>query len=325
MSIRVPRWSMLLAFVVSFALPSLAGAQCQPGTYASASTGSCEPCDLGRYQPAIGQEACFECEAGRFADSAGRTACDACGVGRYGAIRGLSSCSSCDAGNFRDATGQTSCVSCGAGRFSDVIGSTMCQECSIGKYAGVAGVTACATCDPGYVSARGSTACQSCPAGEWASSVDLTCKSCSPGKYSATAGATACLSCSPGKYSGVTVDPLGDAHYASTCTTPNSYNCYKTKDLKDPPFQVGGYFLVVDDRFSSGSNTTIKGPAMVCAPVDTGSGVEDASASQCCYKVAAKGLPKPHPRVVTTDGPFTGSTLEPLKSQLICTPCGTVP
>ena len=61
---------------------------------------------------------------------------------------------------------------------------------------------------------------------------------------------------------------------------------------------------------------------MVCAPVDVGSGVEDANARQCCYKVAAKGLAKPHPKVATKDGTFTGSQLEVLKSQLICEPCG---
>ncbi len=147
-----------------------------------------------------------------------------------------------------------------------------------------------------------------------------TCKSCSPGKYSATAGATVCDACPPGKFSGVTVDALGDAHYASTCTAPNAYSCYKTKDLKSPPFTASPFVIV--DSYTSGTDAKIKGPAMVCAPVDVGSGVEDASARQCCYKVAAKGLAKPHPKVATKDGTFTGSQLEVLKSQLICEPCG---
>ena len=325
MNLRASRWSMLFV-VVTIALPSLATAQpaCQPGRFASGATGTCEECNAGLYQPANGQTACFSCEAGRFTDTPARTACDACGPGRYQGFAGATVCNSCDAGTFRDATGQTSCATCEPGRFSDVTGSTVCQECAIGKYGSTHGSSSCLACDPGFVAARGSTVCRACASGEVPVFVGGdTCKSCSPGKYSATAGGSVCDACPPGKFSGVTVDALGDAHYASTCTAPNAYSCYKTKDLKNPKWTVVP--TTVTDTYVFTVEATFTAPAMVCAPVDIGSGVEDASARQCCYKVKQPALPKPHPRVETKDGTFTGSQLELLKSQLICEPCGADP
>jgi hypothetical protein len=314
----------MFACVIVLALPTLASAQpqCQPGSFASASTGACEPCDLGRYQPARGQDACFQSDAGRFADTQGRTACDACGPGRYQGIGGQSSCSFCEAGSFRDATGQTSCASCEAGRFAGVTGATVCFECASGRYADVAGVTACTSCEPGSASGQGAKSCPKCAAGEQPvfDATGVTCKSCPPGRFSGITGATTCDACPPGKFSGVTVDATGDAHYASTCTTPNAYNSYKAKDLKTLVFPP--HILTVGDAYTLATTSKVKGPAMVCAPIDVGSGVEDSSARQCCYKVSAAGLAKPHPRVRTSGGAFTGSSLEVLKSQLICEPCG---
>jgi len=118
----------------------------------------------------------------------------------------------------------------------------------------------------------------------------------------------------------VTVDALGDPHYASTCTTPNAYSCHKAKDLKMPKFTVEP--TQVTDAYTFTVTAKVKGPALVCAPVDLGSGVEDASARQRCYKVSAPGLPKPHPQVASSGGKFTGSELEVLQTQLICEPCG---
>ncbi len=82
---------------------------------------------------------------------------------------------------------------------------------------------------------------------------------------------------------------------------------------------------MIEDVYVFGAEAKVKGPAMVCAPVDLGSGVEDPSARQCCYKVSTAGLPKPHPKVRTSGGTFTGSELEVLKSQMICEPCGADP
>ena len=44
----------------------------------------------------------------------------------------------------------------------------------------------------------------------------------------------------------MTVDALGDAHYASTCTAPNAYSCYKTKDLKSPAVSPRRRSSIVD-------------------------------------------------------------------------------
>jgi hypothetical protein len=324
MNIRVPRWSMLLAAVVAIALPSHAAAQlgCQPGRFASSQSGTCEECNVGRYQPAIDQQACFPCEAGRFADSPGRTACDACGAGRYQDATASTVCQDCSAGTFRDATGQTSCAACAAGRYSHTPAASSCDSCAPGRFSDIPGVTACATCGAGRYASDGAAACKSCDPGRYATDGSETCKSCGPGKYSGGAEAAACDTCPPGKFSGVTVDALGDSHWASACTAPNAFRCYKTKDLKSPPF-IASEAALTDDFASD--TVKIKGPAMVCAPIDLGSGVEDPSGRQCCYKITAPGLAKPHPRIRTSGGAETGSSLEVLKSQLICEPCGADP
>ncbi len=326
MKVRAFRRSMLLGVAVATLFSSsLASAQCQPGTYASASTGSCEPCIPGEYQPAMGQESCFQCEAGRFTSQPGRTACSQCTAGRFSNLAGATDCATCAAGTFRDATGQTSCVACEAGRFSALAGPTFCGTCAAGRFSHQAGLTSCAACDAGKYASDGASSCRSCDAGKYAdASGGSVCRSCSPGKYSDAAEATACTSCPPGKFSGVTVDALGEAHYASTCTAPNAYACFKTKDEKSPPF-VPSSGVALETDFSSSLSGKIKGPAMVCAPVDVGSGVADPNGRQCCYKVAAPGLPKPHPRVRTSGGTYTGSQLEMQKVPFICEPCATTP
>lgn len=325
MNLRVPRSSILFAtVVVSIAMPTLATAQsaCQPGRYASASTGACEPCDVGRYQPAIGQEACFFCEPGRFTDVPGRAACSQCGPGRFQGISGATTCDTCDPGTFLDATGQTSCTSCAPGRFAPGAGASACESCGPGRFSDVLGASTCESCEPGrYASDSGATACRSCDPGRYASASEAaTCRTCGPGRFSPGAEATACDACPPGRFSGVTTDALGDPAYATTCTAPNAYNCYKTKDLKSPPF-AKVKDVPLSDEYASSIAADFNAPAMVCAPVDLGNGVADPGVKQCCYKVGTQGLPKPRPQVHTVDGRFTGSQLEVLKSQLVCEPC----
>src|SRR5690242_3162819 len=106
MNVRKCRPSMLLV-VLSLLAPSLVAAQpaCQPGRFASAQSGTCDECNPGTYQPAIGQDSCFLCEAGRFTDVPARTACDQCGPGRFQDMPGRTTCFDCSAGSFRDATG----------------------------------------------------------------------------------------------------------------------------------------------------------------------------------------------------------------------------
>lgn len=325
MNTRAFGWSVVLLVAIAIALPDFGAAQpaCQPGRYASSATGSCEPCDVGRYQPALGQESCFPCEPGRFQDQLGRASCDACAAGRFQDASAASTCQDCAAGSARDATGQTSCAQCGPGRFSPAAGATVCDTCAPGRFGSTGGQTSCETCAPGrYATTDGSSTCRACDPGRYATTDGLeSCASCGPGKFSGVAGATVCDSCEPGKFSGATTDALGQTNWASTCTSPNAFSCYKTKDLKYPVYHALG----IEVTGAYGDTMKVKGPAMVCAPVDLGSGVEDPSGRQCCYKVTAPGLPKPHPQVRTSGGRFTGSALEVLKSQLICEPCGADP
>jgi hypothetical protein len=63
----------------------------------------------------------------------------------------------------------------------------------------------------------------------------------------------------------------------------DNYQCYKSKDLKNPKF--AGTTQPVSDQFLSG-NVDIKKPGMVCAPASVnGSGLIDAATHLNCYKV----------------------------------------
>ena len=318
-----------VSFVVAVATVlswSVASAQqaCAPGRFASTQTGACEECVVGRYQPAIGQEACFQCEPGRFTDVSGRTTCDACGPGRFQGVSGQTTCDDCAEGSARDATGQTSCALCGPGRYSPTRGQTTCNACDPGRYSDTLGARECLPCAPGRFATDGAATCSACAPGRFAHvDASTTCESCGPGRYSDTTEATQCSACPPGRYSGATVDALGATQWATTCTAPNTYNCYKTKDKKNPVWTVQP--TTIEDKYTFTVDAKVKAPTMVCAPVDVGSGVEDPSKSQCCYKVSTPGLAKPHPQVRTSGGTFTGSELEVLKSQMICEPCVTDP
>jgi hypothetical protein len=90
---------------------------------------------------------------------------------------------------------------------------------------------------------------------------------------------------------------------------------------EEPAVRQGEGRPPLSDEYASTIAADFNAPAMVCAPVDLGNGVADASVTQCCYKVGTQGLTKPRPQVRTSGGRFTGSQLEVLKSQLICEPC----
>ncbi len=77
---------------------------------------------------------------------------------------------------------------------------------------------------------------------------------------------------------------IGLAFAASTASAAlDNYQCYKTKDLKNPKF--AGTTATVSDQFLSGS-TDVKKPGMVCAPASVnGSGIVDAATHLNCYKI----------------------------------------
>lgn len=63
----------------------------------------------------------------------------------------------------------------------------------------------------------------------------------------------------------------------------DNYQCYKSKDLKNPKFV--GTTRSVSDQFLSGS-VDVKKPGMVCAPASVdGSALVDPAAHLNCYKV----------------------------------------
>jgi len=96
------------------------------------------------------------------------------------------------------------------------------------------------------------------------------------------------------------------------------YQCYKSKDLKNPKFQsILGVSLI--DQFGS-STAEVKKPFLVCAPVDKdGSGVVDPDEYMCCYKIKGTKL-DPEARVETGDQ-FGTLQQSFKKAQLLCQPC----
>lgn len=76
---------------------------------------------------------------------------------------------------------------------------------------------------------------------------------------------------------------LGLAFAAGSASALDNYQCYKSKDLKNPKFAATT--RTVSDQFLSGP-VDVKKPGLVCAPASIdGSGIADAATHLNCYKV----------------------------------------
>jgi hypothetical protein len=108
----------------------------------------------------------------------------------------------------------------------------------------------------------------------------------------------------------------------TTTTLPvasvDNFNCYKVKDLKNPP--LGDHDGVsLTDQFGTGT-VDVKKIAMVCAPADKdGSGISDPLTHLCCYKVKSAKL-DPAPRAQIADE-FGSLQVEVKQSGMLCQPC----
>jgi hypothetical protein len=183
---------------------------CDAGTTGIAHTGSCLPCEAGKFKAAAGSAACALCSAGTYS-TAGLSACTQCPTGGTSleGSREVADCK-CNLG-YTGPPGQA-CVACQAGKYKDVTGTASCSACPINTTSAdassarthcicIAGHmgndgTVCSACREGYYkSATGSAPCANCPLGTISTqSATTSCATCATGKFSAESR-TQCMSC----------------------------------------------------------------------------------------------------------------------------------
>ena len=213
---------------------------CQPGSVsAGAGAEKCEPCALGTFQEAPGQQACDMCRAGRYcpvgssvellcpdghhSNTTGLatmgdckpcppgTACAAgsvlptpCQPGSVSAAPGAKKCEPCPQGTFQAAPGQQACDVCSVGHVCPK-GSSVELLCPPGHYSNTTGLATtadCKSCPPGTACAAGSTWPTACAAGTVSAGTTATrCEECVAGSFQPHPGQTACVMCSAGSFS----------------------------------------------------------------------------------------------------------------------------
>eukprot|EP01047_Picozoa_sp_COSAG01_P025392 COSAG01_NODE_1602_length_9759_cov_35.078157_3_plen_1215_part_00 len=217
--------------------------ECGTGQYRSG-VGSCQPCQVGRYQQSHGHTStnCTACPTGKSTASTGATSVTSCKVAcSAGQYRSGNSCAPCQVGSYQSLTSHTdtSCTPCSkwGGYTTSGNGSTTSAaciiECGTGQYR--SGVGSCQPCQVGrYQQSHGhtSTNCTACPTGKSTASTGTTtvwfCEvACNAGQYRVGAS---CQSCEAGRY-----QPLV-SHMDTSCTScPSGKTSLEVEsyDLKD--------------------------------------------------------------------------------------------
>ena len=139
----------------------------QPATASLA----CVQCPSGYTTPGAGSvspDNCTACAAGKHSEQSSGT-CQDCSRGQYQPFKEASSCSTCDRGRTTvSTTGSTNCTACPAGQHSQQ-GTGLCQDCSLGQYQPSQAASSCLLCPSGYTTpGAGSVSpdnCTACPAG----------------------------------------------------------------------------------------------------------------------------------------------------------------
>ncbi len=211
--IRRIRRAVLFTLLFLISLPFAIAQSCNPGTSSETGSVPCTDCEIGTFQPSIGQTSCLACEAGTFQENIGAIACNDCPAG-FGSLQGSSSCTQCAAGEYVPAEGGA-CTDCPAGKYTNVVGQTACFDCPAGEGSEEGGTfcaacpagtasqegTGCQDCEAGsFTSTFGQTACLNCEAGSGSEAGDTSCSLCEVGYFSASAG-DACTACPTGSYS----------------------------------------------------------------------------------------------------------------------------
>ena len=105
---------------------------CVEGTYNS--SGSCLPCDAGKYSDQTAQPSCKDCPKGKYGDLDGLSVCHDCGTGKYNEQTAQPSCKDCDAGKYNEQVGQesTGCKNCDVTKTTLNPGSSNASDCKTG-------------------------------------------------------------------------------------------------------------------------------------------------------------------------------------------------
>ena len=137
------------------------------------------------------------------------------------------------------------------------------------------------------------------------------CEACPAGTFSSNHDAAVCDAC-----------PAGSASLAgaSSCTGATDFQCWKTRDLKQPKFEaLAG--LLVDDEIASGGRIDVKKSTMFCSAADIGAtGAARPDVHQCCYQAKGDKLAAATSLETVDD---LGQTLQVSVQQpsMVCTSC----
>lgn len=137
---------------------------CPNGTYTSANSMGCLPCEVGTYGT---QGICKPCDAGTFSNQTGSSVCKACSAGSFQQLTGQTDCDSCASGYFSASKGATFCDACDTDEYNPDVGATTCLSCPANTVAAfrAANFLDQCMCQPGYFSPmnQSGTACEACP------------------------------------------------------------------------------------------------------------------------------------------------------------------
>ena len=131
--------------------------KCPKGTF-SLEGESCQPCEIGKYNPKNGQSTCILCPAGSYTDVEGQSSCKKCKKGEES--NETNTCNLCPIGKANNKEGEM-CKLCHNGKYGDKEGLKECIPCPIGHFEPIA--------DSGRQ--QGSSSCQQCQKGKFSANV----------------------------------------------------------------------------------------------------------------------------------------------------------
>ncbi|CAK5102219.1 unnamed protein product [Meloidogyne enterolobii] len=155
--------------------------RCLPGHHLNISTGQCEPCSYGFFQPDSGAFDCIPCGIGK--TTLERTAInedqcrDECPDGQQ--LTASGSCQPCPQGMYRTRGQDKQCVECPSGTTTEGVGAGNKALCNTPK------------CGAGQFLLADIKRCQFCPRGTFQDQqLQFECKKCPPSFNTAEEGAT---------------------------------------------------------------------------------------------------------------------------------------
>eukprot|EP00794_Sanderia_malayensis_P006970 gene6970-7755_t len=149
-------------------------APCPAGEFKNLTTGTCQKCSPGTFQPKEGSTSCTPCPHGSTTvtnDMKNETSCrKICQPGEY-SENGLSPCTASPPGTYTEGERQTSSTPCPTGTTTVIPGASSRFQCGTKCEPGTFssnGVEPCSPCEQGsYQSNRGQLTCIDCPGLTW--------------------------------------------------------------------------------------------------------------------------------------------------------------